>query len=117
MKSSSREQVGAVLDRLDAAVDELLELSFEELTTPERFAVLGRLEAVARRLPVPGHGLINDIARQASPAEIGGRLAAVLAERLHISRADANRRIGEAAELGARRSLTGEVLPPLLEGT
>ncbi|HYB37166.1 MAG TPA: DUF222 domain-containing protein [Mycobacterium sp.] len=70
-----------------------------------------------RRLPVPRHALIAGVRQQASPAELGGKLAHVLADRLHISRAEANRRIGEAHDLGRRRALTGEPLPPRLSAT
>jgi hypothetical protein len=117
MSSSSREQIGEVFGDLHAVVDRLLGLSFDALTTPERFALLERLEREARRLPVPGHELINQLRRQAAPIEIGGKLTHALADRLHITRTDAKRRIDEAADLVPRRGLTGEPLPALLEGT
>jgi hypothetical protein len=94
----------------------VLGLSFDALTTRERFTLLGQLEHEARRLPVPGHELINQIRRQAIPVEVGGKLSHALADRLRITRADAKRRIDEAADLGRRQGLTGEPLPPLLEG-
>ncbi|ETW23836.1 HNH endonuclease signature motif containing protein [Mycobacterium gastri] len=114
---SDRESVVAVLDRLDADVDELIEMSFEALTTPECVRVLERVERVARRLPVVQHALINQIAEQSSEEELGGKLPAALASRLRISRAEASRRVGEAAELGGRRALTGEPLAPQLTAT
>jgi hypothetical protein len=114
---SERDEVVAVLARLDAAVEDLTELSFDGLTTPERLRVSERLETVTRRLPVAGHALINQLIRQATPAEVGGKLAHVLADRLRISRAEANRRIGEAEDLGERRALTGEALPARLPAT
>ena len=40
-----------------------------------------------------------------------------LANRLRISRAEASRRIHEAADLGERRALNGEPLPPVLPAT
>ncbi|ORB83413.1 hypothetical protein B1987_05765 [Mycobacterium kansasii] len=114
---SDRESVVAVLDRLDADVDELIEMSFDALTTPERLRVLERLERVARRLPVAEHALINQIVEQASEEELGRRLPAALATRLRITRAEASRRVAEAAELGDRRALTGEPLAPQLSAT
>ena len=48
---------------------------------------------------------------------MGGKLAAALANRLRISRAEASRRIHEAADLGARRAFNGEPLEPLLPAT
>ncbi len=48
---------------------------------------------------------------------MGGKPAAVLADRLRISRAEASRRVHEAADLGQRRALNGEPLAPVLEAT
>jgi hypothetical protein len=109
--------VVAVLDRLDADVDDLTELSFDALTTPELLRMLERLEKVARRLPVAGHGLINQLVQQATPAELGGKLSHALADRLRISRGEASRRVAEAADLGPRCALTGEPLAPRLTAT
>jgi hypothetical protein len=67
--------------------------------------------------PAVEHALINQLAEQADPAELGGALAAALANRLRISRADASRRIHDAADLGERRALNGEPLAPLLPAT
>ncbi|ETW21993.1 hypothetical protein MGAST_22580 [Mycobacterium gastri 'Wayne'] len=111
---SDRESVVAVLDRLDAAIDDLTELSFEALTTPERLRVLERLERVARRLPAAQHALINQIGEQSSEEELGGRLPLALASWLRITRAEASRRVSEAADLGQRCALTGEPLAPQL---
>lgn len=105
-----------MLDRIDAAVGELLGLPFDAMNTAQRLDVLARIETISRRLPVPGHELINQLDRQATPIELGGTLRTALAETLRISRADANRRIKEAEELGERRALTGQPLPALLEG-
>ena len=41
----------------------------------------------------------------------------MLADRLRITRGEARRRVAEAADLGQRRALTGEVLAPLLTAT
>jgi Domain of unknown function (DUF222) len=79
--------------------------------------ILRRLETLARRLPVPGHALLNQLAEQASPQELGGTLSHVVADRLRISRGEANRRVAEAADLGPRRALTGEPLAPRLPAT
>jgi Domain of unknown function (DUF222) len=117
MSSSSREQIGQALDALEADVDRVCGLSFDALTTPERLRILVRLEKVARRLPTPGHQLINQLAEQASPEELGGRLSRALADRLHITAGEAGRRVAEAADLGPRRAITGEPLSPLLTAT
>ena len=117
MSSSTREEIVDSVDALDADLDRLCSLSFDVLATPERLRVLERLEATARRLRVPTHPLINQLAEQAGEEELGGRLADALANRLRISRSDANRRIAEAADLGERRVLTGETLAPELTAT
>ncbi len=87
------------------------------LTTPERLAVLERCEQMRRRQPAIEHVLINQLSQQAGPTELGGMLAPALANRLRITRAEASRRIHEAADLGERRALNGEPLPPLLSAT
>ncbi len=114
MSSSSREEVVAVFDALDAELDRLCGLSFEALTTPERLALLQRCERVRRRLPAVEHPLINQLARQATAEELGGTLAHTIAEWTLTSRTEASRRIHEAADLGPRHGLTGEPLAPVL---
>jgi hypothetical protein len=117
MSSTSREEVREVFDALDALAERACELSFDVLTTPELMRMLERLEKVARRLPAPGHGLINQLVAQATPAELGGKLPHVVADRLRITRSEAARRVAEAADLGPRRALTGEPLAPRLPAT
>lgn len=117
MGSSSREEVVDVLDALDDDVDRLCKLTFEALTTPERLRALERMERVARRLRAPQHVLINQVGAQAGDAELGGTLRSALADRLRITKAEAGRRIDEAADLGERRALTGELLAPNLAAT
>jgi len=48
---------------------------------------------------------------------MGGPLPSALADRLHIGRGEARRRVGDAALLGARRALSGEALEPVLPAT
>jgi hypothetical protein len=65
--------------------------------------------------------LINLIARAAVCAvpagPLGGPLRQVLADRLHITRGEAARRISDAEVLAPRTTLTGQPLPPLLAGS
>ena len=117
MSSSSREEIVAVFDALDAELDRLCSLTFDALTTRERVALLERCERIRRRLPVVEHPVINQLARQATPAELGGKLSHAIAEWTLISRAEASRRIHEAADLGPRHGLTGEPLAPALAAT
>ncbi|WP_136625707.1 HNH endonuclease signature motif containing protein, partial [Mycobacterium innocens] len=117
MGSGSREDIIEVFDTLDAELDRLCELSFEVLTTPERLRALERLERAARRLRTPQHALINQLGAQASETELGAKLRSALADRLRITKAEAGRRIDEAADLGPRRALTGEPVAPQLSAT
>jgi Domain of unknown function (DUF222) len=112
-----REAITAAFDALDAAVDGVAGLDFDPLTTQEWLAFLERCERVRRRLPVPEHQLINHLARQATPEELGGKLSHAIAEWTLIGRAEASRRIREAADLGPRRGLNGEPLAPILACT
>jgi Domain of unknown function (DUF222) len=113
----SREAITAAFDVLDAAIDTVVGLDFDPLTTPESLAFLERLERARRRLPAPEHRLINNVARQATPEELGGKLSHAIAEWTLISRPEASRRVREAADLGPRRGLTGEALAPVLTAT
>jgi hypothetical protein len=117
MLANDREEIIEVFDALHSTVSRLAELSFGVLTTPERLELLERLEQATRRLPIARHELINEVRRQATPAEIGGKLSHVLADRLRITRTEATRRIDEAADLGQRCALTGEPLAPQLPAT
>ena len=117
MRSSNREEIVEVFDALEAGYKRALDLTFDVLTTPERLRVLERWEQMRRWQPGVEHALINQLAEQADPSELGGTLPSALADRLRISRAEASRRIHEAADLGQRRALNGEPLEPVLPAT
>src|ERR1700744_6305020 len=111
MRSSSREEIEEDFDDLHEVVSRLLNHSYDALTTPECLSMLERLERETRRLPVPGHALINQVRRHAGEAELGGKLGNALANRLRISGGEAGRRIREADDLGPRKAIPGEPLP------
>ncbi len=117
MGASSREEIVEVLDALDYDQDRLDQLTFDALTTPERMRVLARVERMTRRLRTPQHRLINQLDAQAGKEELGGTLRGALADRLRITKAEAGRRVEEAADLGERRALTAEPLEPRLPAT
>jgi hypothetical protein len=117
MLSSSCEEIQKDFDALHSVVCRIVGHSFDALTNPERLALLERLEHETRRLRAPGHELINQLAEQASRQELGGPLLHVLADRVRITRSEALRRVADAGDLGPRRALTGETLPPLLTAT
>jgi hypothetical protein len=116
MRSSSREEIVASVGALRAAWKCVLDLTFDALTTPERLNLLEGFEVFRRQIPAVEHALINELAH-VEPSELGGKLPAVLANRLRITRAEASRRVHEAADLGERRALNGEPLSPVLEAT
>ena len=60
MRSSCREDILDQLDALHEVVSDLLELSFDALTTPELLGLLERLEHETRRLPVTPTGEVPD---------------------------------------------------------
>ncbi|WP_131808910.1 DUF222 domain-containing protein, partial [Mycolicibacter sinensis] len=113
MRSNDREEIVEAFDALTADLDRALELDFDALTPRECVALLRRCEALRRRLPALEHPLVNQLAA-ADPAELGGKPGWILADELHLSRGEAGRRIAEAADLGTRRTLTGQPLEPLL---
>lgn len=117
MTVTSREDMQHDYDELRAVVSRIQGHSYDALTNPERLQLLEVLEHESRRLQVPGHQLINQLAEQADSTELGGKLGWALADRLRISRAEAGRRIAEAADLGPRRALTGDPLEPALPAT
>ena len=112
MRSSSREQIVKRFGALHDAVSDVLEGSSDVLTTPECLALLERLETETRRLPAAGHPLINQLARQASNDELGGKLSQALASRLRVTRPVS----GGGSEVERLRGvrLPGRELPGLL---
>ena len=114
---SDRDEVVAAFDALDAAWERLAGCKFDGLVTGERLALLERLEVQRRRQPAAEHELVNQLRAQGTPAELGGRLAHALADRLRISRAEARRRIAAAEQLGSRTALSGAPMEPLLAAT
>ncbi|UVO13598.1 HNH endonuclease [Mycobacterium sp. SVM_VP21] len=113
MRSNSRGAVVEVFDALSADLDRALDLDFDALTPRECLALLRRCELLRRRLPAVEHPMVNRLAGT-DPAELGGKPRWVLADELHLTRGEAGRRLAEAAELGDRRTLTGEALEPVL---
>jgi hypothetical protein len=113
MSSVVFERVAAAFEALAAHADEPTEC----WSTGQRREQLVRIETLARILPALAHELINQLGADATGEELGGSLAHALANWLHVTRAEATRRIGAAADLGPRRALTGQPLAPRLEAT
>ncbi|WP_084229181.1 HNH endonuclease signature motif containing protein [Mycobacterium sherrisii] len=104
-------------DALEAALHGVLGLDTTRLNTRQRLQRLGRYERIRRMLPAGEHALINQLAREATPAELGCPLSQAIADWTQISRAEAGRRVREAADLGPRCALTGAPLAPVLPAT
>jgi Domain of unknown function (DUF222) len=117
MVTRHEDAVFAALNALDTAVDTLLTTDYTVRRTREQVQLLRRLEAVASRLPAIEHRLISAVRDGATPAELGDPLATALANALRITPKDAKQRVSDAAELGPRRTLSGQPLPPWLPVT
>jgi hypothetical protein len=110
--------VAAALDALDAALDDLDQACLDTMSHRRLLDVMDRLERVNRRLPVTGNRVLNRLAAEANPLELGDTtLRRLVAFRLRISDQEAGRRIDSATDLAPRRTLTGQALPPVLEHT
>jgi Domain of unknown function (DUF222)/HNH endonuclease len=114
---SGRQAVLEALDRLEEDADDFVGLPVDELTELDRVSVLCRLTTIARKFTAHQYDVVNRLAEEAVPSDIGGPLTSVLADRLLISPAAASRMIKDAADVSARRTLTGQPLPPRLPTT
>lgn len=85
------------------------------LSRAELMAVMDEYEALTCQLPSQTHRMLAQLQADTTPSELGAKSwNEVLRIRWRLSSAEAGRRLGEAAELGPRRTLTGEPLPPVL---
>ena len=103
--------VVGVVERIDAALDELFGLDLSGLSAVDLVGLAERCETLVRRHRV----VCGDVAVQLSRrdvAELGGAPHKVLADWLRITPAEARRRVSLAEPLASRTSLIGEPLPP-----
>ena len=111
----------AVLDAvaaLRAAHDELAALPIDSLTKPELIGVIDEIETLTCQLPTQNHRMLAGLQAVTTAKEMGAKSwRSVMAIRWRISSAEAGRRLDEAAQLGPRRTLTGEPLEPALPRT
>ncbi len=116
--TAAGEAVLAAVAELEAAWERLAALPVEGMGVPQVLEALERLEVQRRRQPAVEHALIGRLQGLGSPREMGAKSwPAVLTHRLGIAAGDARRRIVDAAELGPRRTLTGQALSPQLAAT
>jgi Domain of unknown function (DUF222) len=113
--TSAAATCGDVLEALAdvaAAQDRLAALSVDGLSAAEVLDVLEMRQKLAWADQVIDHRLLARLA-ELGPSELGGAaVAKVLTQRLRITGTEANQRLADAEELGPRRALTGEALPP-----
>jgi hypothetical protein len=113
---ASGSQLVLALKHLRAAVDELLAASLTCLTGDELLDGLRELETEKRRLAAVDHALIAEVEARGLAHEHACRgTANLLMQLLRVSPAEATARVHAAADLGPRRSLTGDSLPPVFE--
>ena len=112
-----RDGVMAVVDRYRVALSELVDLPLDGLGLADLFAVVDAMQAGRCQTPAVEHEVLNQIAVQATPEQVGNSLPKYLADRLRVRPGEARRRIADAEMLGSRIALTGEPLEPLWAAT
>jgi hypothetical protein len=109
----------AVSKRIAALTAEFEALLAESVdgSAAEQTAALFAWETFVRRLPAMTHRMVASLG-QVPVDELGeSSVASALSTLVRISKAEANRRIKEARDLGPRSSITGELLEPELPRT
>jgi hypothetical protein len=99
---------------LGVGLDDLLALDLVSLGRDELLDLLRRFEALRRRLSVADHRLVAELDDRGVARELCMPTTAVLLARLlRLAPGEAKGRVRAAADLGPRRSLHGEVRPPV----
>jgi hypothetical protein len=94
---SSKNDIIAALDALDAAFDKVLDLPLHSLTWSERIQLLRQVDRMGKEMAAFDRRLLGRLITEAAPAQFGGATwAEVLSRRLRISRAEAERRVAAA---------------------
>jgi len=117
MFGSGGEAAGTqVLERLAGLVDELQTLDLTTLPDDDLLSGLRELETQKRRLAAVDHRLIAEAGSRGLAREHACKnTATLLGQLLRVSPVEASSRVRAAADLGPRRGLTGETLPPLFQ--
>jgi hypothetical protein len=99
---------------LGTAIDALAALDLTALSRDELVGLTRAVETQRRRLPVVDHRLVAELDSRGVAFELGcASTAALLRTALRLAPADAKARVTAAADLGPRRAMSGEALPPL----
>ncbi|AXK75586.1 MULTISPECIES: DUF222 domain-containing protein [Mycobacteriaceae] len=112
---ADREVVLAAFDAYDSACEQLAALDVTRLSPADLLTLQSQREHRARTTAALDHRIMAALQAQSTPKEIGARTwAQILTIRLRISEAEAAHRLRDAADLGPRHSLDGQVLLPTL---
>ena len=99
---------------LTAAVDGLLTADLSRVDALGLVGLLRSVEVQVRRLAVVDHRLVAELDARGVGHEVGAcSTADLLRQVLRVSSREAAGRVRAAADLGPRRTLTGDPLPPL----
>src|SRR5436305_13276049 len=102
------------LGLLATAIDALAALDLRMLARDELLGLTHAVEAQRRRLPIVDHRLVAELDSRGVAFELGcASTAALLRAALRLAPAEAKARVSAAADLGPRRAVSGEPLPPL----
>ncbi|MCX2716003.1 DUF222 domain-containing protein [Mycolicibacterium sp. J2] len=113
--TTSEATTSKAMAALRAAYESLAACDLQALTRAELLDLMDEFENLTCCLPAQSHRMLAQLQADGTPHELGAKSwNALLRIRWRLSAAEAGRRLAEAAELGPRRSLTGEPLPPVL---
>ena len=107
--------VREAMANLRAAYEAFAASELDALTRSELLAAMDDFETLTCGMPSQSHRLLTRLQAQTTPRQMGAKSwNEMLRIRWRLSSAEASRRLHEAAELGARTSLLGEPLAPVL---
>jgi len=112
--AAARERLGGLLDRVDAAYQEMRELSCDEVGNTFRVEMAERLETQDRVNRGLMYGVFGQIADPPDETAMVPEIAHRLGARLRIPTREVTRRFKVAARIRPRRQLVGPPLPPEL---
>ena len=112
------QQTAGAVAALRAAVDELIDTPRGALSSVQLTALLADLETQRRRLEAVDQLVIAQIEEQGVAGEYGRTSTLdLLVSLLRITPREAKARVERAQDLGPRRAITGEPLPPVFPAT
>ncbi|BBZ35936.1 hypothetical protein MCNF_45410 [Mycolicibacterium confluentis] len=103
-----------LLSELEGVHARLAAASVDDLSALQVLTVMERLQKITWADAAVDHKLVARL-QECSPDELGGdKVTKVLTHRLRITAEEARQRVADAEVLGPRRTLTGEVLEPVM---